>query len=167
MYIRWLIFSFDFSKFVAPHPVLLLSIWFSGIIAILNGSGETESPWIMPLGIFSPQKGLSTCSQFYPSVFHSFRDKVYEFVGYLVHFHTLYYPNLRDHTTDLFCCPSMPWLHFSALFWLFEDALAYILYVICSSCPPVTSFLFFWIPSAAYKWVIYFFYYLRAFQHHT
>ena len=50
MYIRWLIFSCDLlSLYPAAH---FLSIWFSGIMAIMNSKGNCASPWKIPLWIF-------------------------------------------------------------------------------------------------------------------
>ena len=49
MYIRWLI-SWDLlNLYPAVH---FLSMWFSGIIAIMNSKGDSASPWKMPLWIF-------------------------------------------------------------------------------------------------------------------
>ena len=50
MYIRWLIFSCDLlSLYAAVH---FLSMWFSGIMAIMNSKGDSASPLKMPLWIF-------------------------------------------------------------------------------------------------------------------
>ena len=50
MYIRWLISSCDqLSLYPAVH---FLSMWFSGIMAIMNSKGDSASPWKMPLLIF-------------------------------------------------------------------------------------------------------------------
>ena len=50
MYIRWLIFSCDLLRlYPTPH---FLSMWFSGIMAIMNSKGDSASPWKMPLWIF-------------------------------------------------------------------------------------------------------------------
>ena len=50
MYIRWLIFSCDLlSLYPAVH---FLSIWLSGIMAIMNSKGDCASPWKIPLWIF-------------------------------------------------------------------------------------------------------------------
>ena len=45
MYIRWLIFSFDLlSLYPAMH---FLSMWLSGIMAIMNSKDDSASPrWI-------------------------------------------------------------------------------------------------------------------------
>ena len=54
MYIRWLTFSCDLlSLYPAVH---FLSMWFSGIIAIMNGRGDSASPWKIPLWIFVSAK---------------------------------------------------------------------------------------------------------------
>ena len=50
MYIRWLIFScYLLSLYPAAH---FLSMWFSGIMAIMNSKGDSASPWKIPLWIF-------------------------------------------------------------------------------------------------------------------
>ena len=50
MYIRWLIFSCDLlSLYPAAH---FLSMWLSGIMAIMNSKGDSASPWKMSLWIF-------------------------------------------------------------------------------------------------------------------
>ena len=50
MYIRWLIFSCDL---LSLYPVAhFLSMWFSGIMAIMNSKDDSASPWKMPLWIF-------------------------------------------------------------------------------------------------------------------
>ena len=50
MYIRWLIFSCNLlSLYPAAH---FLSMWFSGIMAIMNSRDDSASPLKMPLWIF-------------------------------------------------------------------------------------------------------------------
>ena len=50
MYIRWLIFSCDLlSLYPAVH---FLSMWFSGIMAIMNSKGYSAYPWKISLWIF-------------------------------------------------------------------------------------------------------------------
>ena len=57
MYIRWLIFSCDFlSLYPAVH---FLSMWLSGIMAIMNSKGDSASPGKIPLWIFVSDKLLS------------------------------------------------------------------------------------------------------------
>ena len=54
MYIRWLIFSCDLlSLYPAVH---FLSMWISGIMAIMNIRGDSASPWKIPLWIFVSAK---------------------------------------------------------------------------------------------------------------
>ena len=54
MYIRWFIFSCDLiSLYPAVH---FLSMWLSGIIAIINSNGDCASPWNIPLWIFVSTK---------------------------------------------------------------------------------------------------------------
>ena len=56
MYIRWLTFSCDLlSLYPAAH---FLSMWFSGIMAIMNSKGDSASPRKMPLWIFVSAKLL-------------------------------------------------------------------------------------------------------------
>ena len=51
IYIRWLIFSCDLlSLYPAVH---FLSIWLSGIMAIMNSKDDRASPWKIPLWIFA------------------------------------------------------------------------------------------------------------------
>ena len=54
MYIRWLIFSCDL---LSLYPaVLFLSMWLSGIIAIMNSSGDSASLWNIPLWTLASAK---------------------------------------------------------------------------------------------------------------
>ena len=54
MYIRWLIFSCNLlSLYPAVH---FLSMWFSGIMAIMNCRGDNVSPCKIPLWIFVSAK---------------------------------------------------------------------------------------------------------------
>ena len=56
MYIRWLIFSCNLlSLYPAVH---FLSMWLSGIMAIMNSKGDSTSPWKIPLWIFVSAKLL-------------------------------------------------------------------------------------------------------------
>ena len=56
MYIRWLIFSCDLlSLYPAVH---FLSMWLSGIMAIMNSKGDSVSPWKIPLWVFISAKLL-------------------------------------------------------------------------------------------------------------
>ena len=51
MYIKWLTFSYDLlSLYSAVH---FLSMWFSGIMGIMNSKGDRASPWKIPLWIFA------------------------------------------------------------------------------------------------------------------
>ena len=50
--------------------------------------------------------GFSTLLRFFSLLllttpFHGFRDEVYDFVGYFVHFQIFYHPSLRDHIIGL------------------------------------------------------------------
>ena len=50
IYIRWLIFTCDL---LSLYPVVhFLSMWFSGIMAIMNSRSDSVSPWKIPLWIF-------------------------------------------------------------------------------------------------------------------
>ena len=54
MYIKRLIFSCDpLSLYPAVH---FLSMWLSGITAIMNSKGDSASPWKIPLWIFVSAK---------------------------------------------------------------------------------------------------------------
>ena len=56
MYIRWLIFSCDLlSLYPAVH---FLSMWLSGMMAVMNIKGDSASPWKIPLWIFVSTKLL-------------------------------------------------------------------------------------------------------------
>ena len=54
MYIKWLIFFCDLVSLYTP--VHFLGMWLSGIIVITNSNGDSESPWKIPLGIFTSVK---------------------------------------------------------------------------------------------------------------
>ena len=59
VYLRWLIFSCNLlSLYPAVH---FLSMWVSGIIAIMNSRGGSASPWKIPLWIFVSAKLFSSC----------------------------------------------------------------------------------------------------------
>ena len=59
MYIRWLIFS---CNLLSLYPAgYFLSMWLSGIIAIMNSNGDSASPWKIPLWAFASAKLLSVC----------------------------------------------------------------------------------------------------------
>ena len=54
MYVRWFTFSCDLvSLYPAVH---FLSMWLSGIIAIIDSNGDIASPWNIPLWIFASTK---------------------------------------------------------------------------------------------------------------
>ena len=54
MYIRWLIFSWDLlSLYPAVH---FLSMWLSGIVAIINSNSNCGTPWNITLWIFASAK---------------------------------------------------------------------------------------------------------------
>ena len=80
MYIRW--FSCDqLSLYPAVH---FLSMWFSGIMAIMNSKSDSASPWKMPLWIFVsaillPPASSSWC-QFHSPGLHGLFDEVYDFM---------------------------------------------------------------------------------------
>ena len=51
MYIKWLTLSSDLlTLYPAAHS---LSMWLSGIMAIMNSKGDRASPWKIPLWIFT------------------------------------------------------------------------------------------------------------------
>ena len=78
MYIRWLLFSFDLlSLYSAVH---FLSMWFSGIMAIMNIRGDSASPWKIPLWIFVSAKPFLPAVNLNSSVFNILSDEVYDFV---------------------------------------------------------------------------------------
>ena len=93
-YIRYLIFSCDLvSLYPAVH---FLSMWLSGIMAIMNSKGDRASPWKIPLDFCFSQASSPSC-QFHRPGFHGFLDKVYDFMGYFVHFEAVYYLALWNH----------------------------------------------------------------------
>ena len=56
MYIRWLIF---YCNLLSLYPAVhFLSMWLSGIMAIMNCNGDSVSPWNIPLWIFASTKLL-------------------------------------------------------------------------------------------------------------
>ena len=60
MYIKWLIFSWDrLSLCPAVH---FLSIWFSGIMAIMNCNGDSASTWKVTIWMFASAKLLPKLS---------------------------------------------------------------------------------------------------------
>ena len=100
IYIRWLIFSCDLlSLYPAVH---FLSMWFSDIMAIMNGSGDRASPWKTPLWIFVSAKlfppAVNSTLQFF---MFFFRWSLWLCVIFCT-FETVYYPALRNHIICLF-----------------------------------------------------------------
>ena len=57
-------------------------------MVIANCNGEKASPWKIPLRIITSAKLFPTPVNS-TLLFHSFLDKLYDFVGYLEHFETL------------------------------------------------------------------------------
>ena len=95
MYIKWLTFSSDLlSLYPAVH---FLSMWLSGIIAIMNCKGDRASPWKIPLWIFVLAK-LPPAVNFFDGFVH----KVYDFMWYFVHFEAVYYQAMRNNIICLF-----------------------------------------------------------------
>ena len=94
----------------------------SGIITTTNSVGDCVSSWKIPLWIFTLAK-LFLLLLLPLSIFFYFLDKLKEFVGYLVHFETLYYPALRDHILCLFIVNSSINTFFVSLCcpWEFDD----------------------------------------------
>ena len=89
MNIKWFIFFCDLlSLYPAAH---FLKIWLSHIIAIIDNNGDTASPRNMPRWIFISAKlfTFSSCFLFHFSGFHDFLVKIYDFVGYSIHFDTV------------------------------------------------------------------------------
>ena len=88
----------------------------SDIISITNSYGKRESPWKMPLRIFTSAKVSP------PAVNFTFQhcsscDEVYDIVGYFEHLQTFFYSSLQDYIIGLFVVNSCHGLHFSSLFW--------------------------------------------------
>ena len=82
MYIRWFIFSYDLeSLYPAVH---FLSIWLSGIIAIMNNNGDNASPWNIPPWIFDSAK------LFPPAVNSIFQVCMVSSVKFMTSFDILY-----------------------------------------------------------------------------
>ena len=119
MYIKWLIFSCDLlSLYPAVH---FLSMWLSGIIAIMNGHGNSASPRNIPLWIFASAKLFHPAVNSTLQVFMVFLDN--DFVIYLLHFETVYYPALGDHIINLFVVNPCHCHIFPSRFTLVEDVL--------------------------------------------
>ena len=71
MYIRGLIFSCD--QLTLYPTVHFLSMWFSGIMAIMNNKNDRASPWKIPLWIFTSAKILPPAVNSVLQVFMGFR----------------------------------------------------------------------------------------------
>ena len=110
VYIRWMIFFSDLASLYLP--VHFLSTLFSGIIAITNSNGNSASLWKIPLWIFTSGQLFLPAALFDSPVFHYCLDKLYDFVGYLVHFETVYYPTFAGPYRMPFCSQSTPYLLF-------------------------------------------------------
>ena len=75
IYIRWLIFSCDlFRLYPAVH---FLTMWLSGIMAIMDSKGDRAALCKIPIWIFTSTKLLTPAPGF-----HGFVDKVYDFLWY-------------------------------------------------------------------------------------
>ena len=98
MHIRWLMFSCNLQ--ILYLDMHFLSMWLSGIIAIVNNKGDSSSPWNISLLIFPSVKLF--CCQFHSPGFHGILNEVYDFIWYFVHLEEVYYPALSDHTICLF-----------------------------------------------------------------
>ena len=100
MHIKWLLFSCDqLSFYPAVH---FLSLWLSGIMAIMNSKGDSASPWKIPLWIFASDKLFRPAVNSIVQVLIGFLNKVNEFMWYFVHFEAVHNPALRNHIICLF-----------------------------------------------------------------
>ena len=139
MYIWWLIFSCD----------LLCIRWCISWVCDSVGSSLLQIVMVIAhiqgryLSGFSLQQSFSSCCQFPSPGFQVFLDKVYDFVGYFIHFETAYYPVLRDYIVCVFVVNPRHCNIFSSRFTIVEDVLINVLKISCSSCSLVASFLFF------------------------
>ena len=67
MYIRWFIFSCDL---LSLYPaVYFLSMWLSGIMAIMNSNSDSASPWKIPLWSFASAKLFPPAVNFILQIF--------------------------------------------------------------------------------------------------
>ena len=87
MNIRWLVIFCD-SWYVYP-PVNFQSIWFSGVIAIINSKGDSASYWKITLWIFISVNLFPPAVYFHFPVLHGFLEKIYDFIAYFGHFETV------------------------------------------------------------------------------
>ena len=95
MYFWWLIFS---SYALCWYPIVhFLSMWLSGIIAVVNRNSHCASPWKIPLWIFGSVKLLPPGDINTLQVF-----MVYDFMWYFVHFEANYNPALGNNIICLF-----------------------------------------------------------------
>ena len=123
------------------------------LFAIRNGDGNSASLWNIPLWI------LTSTAVVHPSInsnlqfFHGVRDELYAFLGYLVHFETVHYPDFWGHIVCLFVVNPCHSYIFSSRFAPLEDVLINAEWITCS-CPIETSFLFIGKDSVAYKRVV-------------
>ena len=139
MYIRWLIFSCDLVSLYPPGH--FLSMWLSGIIAITNSNVESTFSWNIPLWIFTSARLFPPAINFTLQFSLVFFNKFFDFIRYLVHFETVYYPVLKDHIVSLFV----------ARFWHLILLSLWMCWSIYSSSPvPLVPFLFIREQSTAY-----------------
>ena len=110
-------------------PLNFLSMWLSGIITIAIVIVITH-PSGRSLSGFSPQLSC----QFYSPVFHGFRDKLHDFVGYLIQLKTACYQALWDYTVSS-CNQSTPQLHFCVSFCSRWECVDKWIILSCSSVP--------------------------------
>ena len=115
--------------------VNFLSMWLSGIIAIMNSNGDSASPWNIPLWNFASAKLLPPprCQFHFPG-FHGFLDEVYDFMWYFVHFQAVYYPALWEHIICLFVVNLGHFSIRSCFFWGCADLYKVTLLCLCILC---------------------------------
>ena len=91
-----------------------------GSIAITNSNSESASPWKTPLRISTTAK---LCAPAINSTFYFFITSVLNFVGYLVHFPTMYYLDMQDYIQGLSFFNPYHGYYFSSRLALLEDVL--------------------------------------------
>ena len=111
-------------------------MWLSGIITISNSNDDSASLWKIPHWIFTSAKLSAPAVNSTYLFFHGFLHDRRDFVGYPVHFETVYYRVLPD----LFVVNKSHSRYFSSRFALLEDVLIIIEQLSCFFVPLWHSF---------------------------
>ena len=72
------------------YPVVhFLRMWLCGIMAITNSGGNSASPWKCIFWGLYLCSTFSSCCQFHSPGLYGLLDKLYDLIGYLIHFETV------------------------------------------------------------------------------